>query len=51
MPWRCEDDYNDVKEDMQEGCGAHGKLVMALGLHWKGPQSSHLQVFIEALGT
>lgn len=23
-----EDDYNDVKEDMQEGCGAHGKLVM-----------------------
>ena len=23
-----EDDCNDVKEDMQEGCGAHGKLVM-----------------------
>ena len=23
------DDYNDVKEDMQEGCGQHGKLVMA----------------------
>ena len=26
--WRRQDDYNDVKEDMQEGCGAHGKLVM-----------------------
>eukprot|EP00438_Fugacium_kawagutii_P016262 Skav226625 [mRNA] locus=scaffold2041:443372:446729:+ [translate_table: standard] len=24
-----EDDYNDVKEDMQEGCGSHGKLIMA----------------------
>lgn len=23
-----EDDYNDVKEDMQEGCGQHGKLTM-----------------------
>ncbi|CAK9053653.1 Splicing factor U2af large subunit B (NpU2AF65b) (U2 auxiliary factor 65 kDa subunit B) (U2 small nuclear ribonucleoprotein auxiliary factor large subunit B) (U2 snRNP auxiliary factor large subunit B) [Durusdinium trenchii] len=22
-----DDDYNDVKEDMAEGCGAHGKLV------------------------
>ena len=24
-----QDDFNDVKEDMQEGCGAHGKLIMA----------------------
>ena len=23
-----QDDFNDVKEDMQEGCGAHGKLIM-----------------------
>jgi len=23
-----DDDYNDVKEDMAEGCGAHGKLLM-----------------------
>ena len=44
MPWPYEDDYNDVKEDMQEGCGAHGKLVMALCLHWNGPQSSDFHV-------
>eukprot|EP00931_Biecheleriopsis_adriatica_P059644 TRINITY_DN3571_c0_g1_i1.p1 TRINITY_DN3571_c0_g1~~TRINITY_DN3571_c0_g1_i1.p1 ORF type:complete len:326 (-),score=79.58 TRINITY_DN3571_c0_g1_i1:60-1037(-) len=23
-----DDDYNDVKEDMAEGCGSHGKLLM-----------------------
>eukprot|EP00933_Yihiella_yeosuensis_P055567 TRINITY_DN543_c1_g2_i1.p1 TRINITY_DN543_c1_g2~~TRINITY_DN543_c1_g2_i1.p1 ORF type:complete len:324 (+),score=79.21 TRINITY_DN543_c1_g2_i1:149-1120(+) len=23
-----DDDYNDVKEDMEEGCGAHGKLQL-----------------------
>jgi hypothetical protein len=49
------EDYNDVKEDMQEGCGAHGKMLKvciikpADKIKLPGPDYNIGDVFLECI--